>query len=86
MNQLLNCRICVKQHLSESWADWFGGLHVQNVPNGEALLFGILPDHAALYGVLTRMRDLNVQILTVDVTPCEEHPAFASSSPEAAPD
>lgn len=84
MNQLLNCRICVKQHLSEPWAEWFGGLHVQNLPTGEALLFGVLPDHAALYGVLTRMRDLNIKILTVDVTPCEERPAFVPSLSGAA--
>jgi len=71
MSQVLNCRILVKQHLSERWAEWFSGLHVQNLPNGEALLFGMLPDHAALYGVLTHMRDLNIRILFVDVIPSE---------------
>lgn len=71
MSQVLNCRILVKQHLSERWSEWFGGLHVQNLPTGEALLFGTLPDHAALYGVLTHMRDLDVQILSVDAIPFE---------------
>ena len=52
-----------------------------NLPTGEALLFGVLPDHAALYGVLTRMRDLTIKIITVGVTPCEERPAFAPSLP-----
>lgn len=82
MSQVLNCRILVKQHLSERWADWFGGLHVQNLPTGEALLFGMLPDRAALYGVLTHMRDLDVKILSVDVTPCEEDHALAQSLTE----
>jgi len=71
MSQVLNCRILVKQHLSEQWAEWFGGLQVQNLPTGEALLFGHLPDHAALYGVLTQMRNLDIQILSVDAIPLE---------------
>jgi len=72
MGQVLNCRILVKQHLSEGWTEWFNKLHVQNLPTGEALLFGPLPDHAALYGVLTHMRDLGIQILSVDAIPQQE--------------
>ena len=83
MSQGLNCRILVKQHLSDRWAEWFGGLHVQNLPTGEALLFGTVPDHAALYGVLTHMRDLDVQILSVDAIPVdlpEPHPEVPAPS------
>ena len=71
MSQALNCRILVAQHLSDRWTEWFGGMHVQNLPTGEALLFGQLPDRAALYGVLTQMRNLDIQILSVDAIPIE---------------
>ncbi|MFO7631564.1 MAG: hypothetical protein R6W76_03435 [Caldilinea sp.] len=84
MSWVLNCRILVKQQLSEHWAEWFGGLQVQNLPTGEALLFGTLPDHAALYGVLTHMRDLDVQILSVDAIPLQAPPAMVDASHDVA--
>lgn len=69
LSKALTCRILVQQHLSAQWAEWFAGLQVQNLPTGEALLFGQLPDYAALYGVLTHMRDLGIKIVSVDAIP-----------------
>lgn len=83
MRWVLNCRILVKQHLSDQWAEWFGGLQVQNLSSGEALLFGTLPDHAALYGVLTHMRNLDVQIISVDAFPLQVPPATTGESAAA---
>lgn len=60
MAESINCQIRVKGHLSEKWVDWFGGLDIENQPNGEAVLSGTLADEAALYGVLKRIYDLGM--------------------------
>lgn len=65
MDESLRCQIRVKGHLSSQWSDWFGGLEVENLAAGEALLSGALPDQAALYGVLNKMRNLGLELVSV---------------------
>ena len=77
MMEQLHCYIRVKSQLSQPWADWFGGMLVQNLPNGEALLVGDLPDYPALYGVVARMRDLGIEIASVEVNGIAAEPAIA---------
>ena len=57
--------IRVKGHLDPCWSEWFGELQITNEPNGEALLSGYIPDQAALHGVLAKVRDLNLQLISV---------------------
>ena len=57
--------IRVDGHLADNWADWFSGLAVTNLENGEALLAGRLPDQAALHGVLNRISSLGLTLLSV---------------------
>jgi hypothetical protein len=64
--------IRVKGHLDESWADWFGGLSIEHQTNGETLLAGRLVDQGALHGILSRLRDLGVQLISVN--PVEDEP------------
>ena len=59
-------QIRVKGHLGDHWADWFGELKIENLPDGEAALCGPLPDQAALYGVLNRIRDVGLTLLAVN--------------------
>jgi len=68
MADLILCQIRVKGHLypTRRWADWFGGLTIENQPNGEAVLSGLLPDQAALYGILNRIRDLGLTLVSVN--------------------
>jgi len=66
MADLILCQIRVKGHLSDRWSDWFGGLTIENQPDGEALLSGPLPDQAALYGILKRIRDLGLTLVAVN--------------------
>jgi hypothetical protein len=58
--------IRIKGHLDEIWADWLGELTIRHEANGETLLTGSLPDQAALHGVLNRLRDLGVQLISVN--------------------
>lgn len=59
-------RIRVKGHLSEQWANWFDGLTLENLPDGHAELSGRLPDQPALYGVLNRIRDIGLVLVSVN--------------------
>lgn len=70
MNEPIYCEIRVKGHLSKQWVVWFSGLQIENQPEGHAVLSGPLPDQAALYGVLNRMRDLGLALVSVN---CVEH-------------
>jgi hypothetical protein len=58
-------QIRVKGHLGKQWESWFEGLTITNIAQGEALLSGFLPDQAALYGVLTKIRDLGLPLIAV---------------------
>lgn len=55
---------------SEQWTAWFNDLTV-STQKGESVLRGTLPDHAALYGLLARLRDLAVPLLSVNVLDAE---------------
>lgn len=59
-------RIRVKGHLSEQWVNWFAGLTLENLPDGDAVLSGRLPDQPALYGVLSRIRDIGLILISVN--------------------
>jgi hypothetical protein len=62
----------VKGHLESAWADWFSGLWISNLENGEAVLSGYLPDQAALYGVLNRISNLGLNLISVNAVPEED--------------
>ena len=79
MADRLFCQIRLQGHLSTQWLDWFGGLAMENLLGGEALLSGELPDQAALYGVLNRVRDLGLPLISVT---CETLDPGSSSVPQ----
>ncbi|TMD98734.1 MAG: hypothetical protein E6I80_28830 [Chloroflexi bacterium] len=63
-------QIRIKGHLGRQWTDWFGGLTLTLEDNGETLLTGPVVDQAALHGVLRKVRDVGMPLLSVNrVTP-----------------
>jgi hypothetical protein len=58
-------KIRVKGIVDETWSDWFGGLEIVPQANGETLLLGPVADQAALHGILAKVRDLNLALLSV---------------------
>jgi hypothetical protein len=61
---MLRCRIRVRGRISEHWESWFSGLTL-SYSDDETQLDGTLADQAALYGVLARLRDLGLSLLSV---------------------
>ena len=58
--------IKIKGHLDARWSDWFSGLTLTHLEDDVTLLSGALPDQAALHGLLERIRDLNLTLISVD--------------------
>lgn len=58
-------RIKVKGHLDRRWTEWFGGLTITLEDNGETLLTGQVADQAALHGLLRKVRDLGLPLISV---------------------
>lgn len=57
--------------LDGRWSEWFEGLHLQN-QSGETILSGTLPDQPALHGILDKVRDLGLTIITMRRLPPEQ--------------
>jgi hypothetical protein len=65
-------QIRVKGQLSSQWADWFEGLTITLEENGNTLLTGPVVDQAALHGVLKKVRDLGLPLVSVNPFPLGE--------------
>jgi hypothetical protein len=57
--------IRVRGRISPGWAAWLGGMEVAPLPDGATLLRGELSDQPALFGVLARVRDLGLTLISV---------------------
>jgi hypothetical protein len=57
--------IRVEGHIGQAWSRWFDGLAVEELRDGSTCLRGALPDQAALHGLLDKIRDLVMRLLSV---------------------
>ena len=71
-SQSVAYQIRVKGHLGHEWTDWFEGLTITLEDNGDTLLTGPVVDQAALHGLLKKVRDLGMPL--VSVSPVEPGP------------
>jgi hypothetical protein len=60
-------QIRIKGHLSGQWNDWFEGLTITLEKDGTILLTGPVIDQAALHGLLKKVRDLSMPLLSVNL-------------------
>lgn len=75
-------RIRVTGHLDDHWAPWFNGLVLHRDSDGTTTLTGPVVDQAQLHGLLTRIRDLGVSLISVQVQPQEPVEPTAAHEPE----
>lgn len=65
MKSSQNYQIRIEGLLDYSWSDWFDGLTINHMKDDTTVLTGVLPDQAALHGVLNKIRDLGLVLMTV---------------------
>jgi hypothetical protein len=80
----MNYLIRIKGQLGPQWAGWFEDMAVTLDDNGDTLLTGPVVDQAALYGLLRRVRDVGLPLLSVTRIAAEP-PAAPEPPPESAP-
>ena len=64
LDQPMVYRIRIEGHLGPRWADWFGGMTITLEDNGDTLLNGPVVDQAALHGLLRKIRDLGMPLIS----------------------
>ena len=57
--------IRIRGQIDEAWSDWFADLAITHTPEGDTLLTGEVADQAALYGLLAKLRDLGLALVSV---------------------
>jgi hypothetical protein len=60
-------KIRVKGRIDPEWSEWFGSLTITSVRQEQSLLAGTVIDQTALYGILTKLRDLGLALISVSV-------------------
>ncbi|HEX9090728.1 MAG TPA: hypothetical protein VF831_04530 [Anaerolineales bacterium] len=80
-NQPQRYEIRLKGHLDDRWADWFEGLTITLDDNGDTLLTGPVIDQSALHGLLKKVRDLGMPL--VSVSPLEHGPSTTLGTGQA---
>ncbi len=74
-SQPLVYQIRIKGHLGQQWMDWFDGLSITLEEDGDTLLTGAVVDQAALHGLLKKVRDLGLPLVSVNPVQFNEtHP------------
>lgn len=63
--QAMIYQIRIKGHLGQKWTEWFEGLVITLEDNGDTLITGPVVDQAALHGLIKRVRDLGMPLLSV---------------------
>ena len=58
--------ICIEGQLDETWSEWFEGFMVSYNDQNQTILVGEIPDQAALYGLIAKLRDLGLTLVSVN--------------------
>ena len=64
----MNYQIRVEGHFDRSWQEWFEGLEMKHEAAGTTLLIGVLPDQAALQGLLLKISRLGLKLISLEST------------------
>lgn len=67
-------------HLDAHWAAWFDGMTVSREADGTTVISGQVPDQAALHGLLQRVRDLGLPLVSVTRSPSDDIPSTRSTT------
>jgi hypothetical protein len=65
-------QIRIKGQLDNRWSDWFDGLTIASQVDGDTVMRGVVVDQAALFGLLNKIRDMGLTLLSVNKTSNDE--------------
>lgn len=65
--------ILIRGHIDTYWSEWLGGLQIIYVGQDKSLLTGAITDQAMLHGILTKLRDLDSKIISVNLQEGVDH-------------
>jgi len=57
--------IRVEGQIDKTWSEWFEGFSIAHTRQNETVLIGDLPDQSALYGIISKLRDLGLKLISV---------------------
>ena len=80
-NDSTEYEIRVKGRLASRWAEWFDGMRLTPGDDGSSVISGVVADQAALHGLLRKLSDLGVPLLSVTRTRLTDAEAPASTTP-----
>lgn len=58
-------QIKIEGHLDNSWQEWFEGMNIRRLKDGNTLLSGEVVDQAGLYGLLKKIRNLGMSLISI---------------------
>ncbi|MFZ0532599.1 MAG: hypothetical protein WAM09_05420 [Anaerolineales bacterium] len=70
---MISIEVIVKGRLNDKWSGWFDGLTISHSSGDETILAGLVADQAALYGIISRLRDLGLPLISVNSKEMEEN-------------
>ncbi|MBN1643005.1 MAG: hypothetical protein JXA09_17340 [Anaerolineae bacterium] len=79
---MLYVEIRTRGHIDGHWSSWFEDLAIEHGPGGETTLTGTVVDQSALYGLLARLRDLGLPLLSVYSAEVDPGPRQGQAGPE----
>ena len=62
-----NVEILIKGQIDSHWSEWLGGLQITHVEQERSQLSGTIADQATLFGILTKLRDLDLKLVSVNL-------------------
>jgi hypothetical protein len=81
LNQQQCFEIRLKGYLDDRWSDWFDGLTITLEEDGNTLLSGLVIDQSALHGLLKKVRDLGIPLISVSTV--DPGPRFTTETDQA---
>lgn len=70
---MLQVDIRIKGQINKQWSEWFDGLTISHSDLDETILTGLVADQSALYGIISRLRDLGLQLTSVSSEETKEN-------------
>lgn len=72
--------IRIQTHIDADWSEWFDGFEISHTDQGETILIGSVPDQAGLYGLIAKLRDLGLPLLSVNRLEPDANPVLAGAA------